>query len=275
MGKTFEEHLKNLDLVFSRILDAGLKIKPEKCSLLKEEVRYVGHTVSKDDIAADPEKTAKVQHLPIPASAKEVQQFLGLANYYRRYPNFKLPFLLNTDARNDAIGAVLSQLDEQDNKQVLAYASRLLSKAERNYCVTRKELLSVVSFTAHFQPYLLGHRFTLRIDHAPLTWLYGVKEPEGQVAWWLEQLQELDFNIIHRPGQRYQNADALSRLPCRQCGHTGEDDKNNESATIATLQLSSYVSANIKEKQMEDQELQLIITAKQSNERIAPAQEAA
>ena len=52
----------------------------------------------------------------------------------------------------------------------------------------------------------------------------------------------------------------------------GEDGKNNESATI---QLSSYVSANIKEKQMEDQELQLIITAKQSDERITPAQEAA
>ena len=69
--------------------------------------------------------------------------------------------------------------------------------------------------------------------------------------------------------------DALSRLPCRQCGCTGEDDKNNESATIATLQLSSYVSANIKDKQMEDQTLQLIITAKQSNERITPAQEAA
>ena len=58
-------------------------------------------------------------------------------------------------------------------------------------------------------------------------------------------------------------------------GHTGEDDKNDESATIATLQLSSYVSAKINDKQMEDQELQLIITAKQSNERIALAQEAA
>ena len=75
MGKTFEEHLKNLDLVFSRIRDAGLKIKPERCSLLKEEVRYLGHIMSKDGIAADPEKTAKVQHWPIPASAKEVQQW--------------------------------------------------------------------------------------------------------------------------------------------------------------------------------------------------------
>ena len=83
MGKTFEEHLKNLDLVFSCIRDEGLKLKPEKCSL--EEVRYLVHIVSKDGIAADPEKTAKVQYWPIPASAKEVQQFLRLANYYRRF----------------------------------------------------------------------------------------------------------------------------------------------------------------------------------------------
>ncbi|KAL5457467.1 hypothetical protein EMCRGX_G034730 [Ephydatia muelleri] len=129
----------------------------------------------KDGIAVDPERTAKVQHWPIPAFVKEVQQFLGLANYYHR-----------------------------------------------------KELLSVVSFTAHFRLYLLGHRSTLQTDHAPLTWLYGVKEPEGQVALWLEKLQELDFKIIHQP-----------------------------------------------EKQMEDQELQLIINAKQFNEHITPAQEAA
>ena len=69
------------------------------------------------------------------------------------------------------------------------------------YWVTRKELLSVVSFTAHFRLYLLGHRSTLQTDHAPLTWLYGVKEPEGQVALWLEKLQELDFKIIHQPDQ--------------------------------------------------------------------------
>ena len=81
---------------------------------------------------------------------------------------------------------------------MLAYASRLLSKAEKNYWVTRKELLSVVSFTAHFRLHLLGHCST---DHAPLTWLYGVKEHEGQAAQWLEKLQELDFKIIDRPDQ--------------------------------------------------------------------------
>eukprot|EP00731_Ephydatia_muelleri_P028309 Em0019g1182a len=114
-----------------------------------------------------------------------------------------------------------------------------------------------VSITSKHQEVLVfyidsrGNRF----DTTPEQTASAQAKPEGQVARWPEQLQELNFKIIHRPGQRHQNVDALSRLPCKQCGHTGEDDKNNESATIATLQLSaSYVSANIKDKQMEDQE---------------------
>ena len=94
----------------------------------------------------------------------------------------------------------------------MAYASRTLSKAEQKYCVTRKELLAVVTFLKHFRPYLLGHHFTLRTDHSSLQWIYSMKEPEGQLAWWLEQIQEFDFEVVHRRGSCHQNADALSRL---------------------------------------------------------------
>ena len=76
-GNNFQEHLHNLDLVFSRIQEAGLKIKPTKCAFLKEKVKYLGHIVSKEGVAADPEKTAKVKTWPVPSSVKEVQQFLG------------------------------------------------------------------------------------------------------------------------------------------------------------------------------------------------------
>ena len=85
LGRTFTEHLSNLGSVFSPIRDAGLKIKPEKRSFLKKKVKYHGHIVSKEGIAADPEKTATVKTWPTPTSTKEVQQFLGLANYYRRF----------------------------------------------------------------------------------------------------------------------------------------------------------------------------------------------
>lgn len=134
------------------------------------------------------------------------------------YPDFDQPFILDTDASRDGIAAVLSQIDKQGQERAIAYGSCLLSKAERQYCVTCRELLAVVTFTKQFKPYLTGHCFLLRTDHGSLTWLQNFKEPEGQLASWLEQLQEFDFEIVHRQGKQHVNADALSRLPCRQCG---------------------------------------------------------
>ena len=113
------------------------------------------------------------------------------------FPDFSKTFLLDTDACETGIGAVLSQ--EHDGlERVVAYASRTLSKAERKYCVTRKELLAVVTFMRHFRPYLLGHHFILRTDHSSLQWIYSMKEPEGQLARWLEQIQEFDVEVVHR-----------------------------------------------------------------------------
>ena len=129
------------------------------------------------------------------------------------FPDFEKPFFLDTDACHAVygIGAVLSQ-DHDGEEKVVAYGSRTLSKAERKYCVTRKELLAVVTFTKHFRPYLLGRHFTLRTEHSSLQWLYNMKEPEGQLARWLEQLQEYDIAVIHRRGCNHGNADALSRI---------------------------------------------------------------
>ena len=113
------------------------------------------------------------------------------------YPDYSRPFILDTDASDSGIGAVLSQYDDNGQECVVAYASRMLSKAERRYCVTRRELLAVVVFTQQFRPYLLGRKFTQRTDHGSLTWLQSFKEPEGQLARWLEKLQELEFTIVH------------------------------------------------------------------------------
>ena len=79
------------------------------------------------------------------------------------------------------IGAVLSQVDDKGVEHVVAYASRILTKLERNYCVTHKELLAVVTFLQHFRQYLLGQEFTVRTDHGSLTWFQQFKNPEGQL----------------------------------------------------------------------------------------------
>eukprot|EP00731_Ephydatia_muelleri_P026537 Em0018g637a len=132
------------------------------------------------------------------------------------YPVFNQPFMVDTDASGEGLGAVLSQY-VSGVERVIAFASRSLSKAERKYCATRREMLALVWAIKHFHPYLYGRRFTVRTDHASLRWLQSFHEPEGQVARWLECLSEYDFEVVHRPGTKHTNADALSHMPCPQC----------------------------------------------------------
>ena len=119
---------------------------------------------------------------------------------------------MDTDASDQGIGAVLSQIQSDGQERVVVYANRLLSKLERRYCVTCKELLAVVVFLHHFQQYLLGRKFILRTDHSSLVWLHNFKEPEGQLTRWLERLEEFQFEVVHRRGKAHCNADALSRM---------------------------------------------------------------
>lgn len=151
-------------------------------------------------------------------------------------PNSKDQFILDTDASDVAIGAELIQV--QDGvERVVAYGSFSLSSAQRRYCTTRKELLAIVRFTQHFRHYLLGRAFTVRTDHSSLRWLMSFREPQGQLARWLEVLSQYEMTIQHRPGKSHINADVLSRysidqpcpgmsifvkpenLPCGGCKH--------------------------------------------------------
>ncbi|KAL5011228.1 hypothetical protein ScPMuIL_011687, partial [Solemya velum] len=129
-----------------------------------------------------------------------------------QYPQFDQPFILDTDSSDHSSGAILSQLHEGEEK-VISYYSTTHSAPERKYSVTRKELLAVIKAIKHFGHYLYGREFVLRTDHASLRWLMGFKEPQGQIARWLEFLSSYQFTIEHRVGSKHLNADALSRIP--------------------------------------------------------------
>ena len=132
------------------------------------------------------------------------------------YPDMTKPFILDTDASGVGIGAVLSQM-QGDKEKVVAYYSRVLTKSERNYCVTRRELLAVVDSIKHFHTYLYGAKFVIRTDHGSLRWLVNFKNLEGQLCRWSEFLAVYDYEIVHRSGKSHGNADALSRRPCDPC----------------------------------------------------------
>jgi hypothetical protein len=81
------------------------------------------------------------------------------------YPNFKLPFILATDASRTALGAILAQVQDGVEKPV-AYASRQTNRAERSYAASELEMLALVWATKHFRCYLYGRKFLVRTDHA-------------------------------------------------------------------------------------------------------------
>ena len=131
------------------------------------------------------------------------------------YPQEEGEFIVDTDASDVAVGGVLSQVQRQEDgtelEKVIAYGSRTLSPQEVNYCVTRRELLAIVHHLKLWKCYLLGRHFRVRTDHSSLKYLHRFKEPEGQLARWLDFLQTFDFEIVHRAGVAHGNADGLSR----------------------------------------------------------------
>lgn len=84
-SKTYDEHLKDVEAVFSAIRRAGLKLKAKKCAFAMQKIEFLGHIVSQEGIAPDPAKLEAVANFPPPADVKQIQQFLGLAGYYRRF----------------------------------------------------------------------------------------------------------------------------------------------------------------------------------------------
>ena len=128
------------------------------------------------------------------------------------YPDWNRPFVLTTDASNEAIGAILFQGTIGKDKP-LAFASRTLNKAETRYSTTEKELLAIVWATKHFRQYLYGRKFTIVTDHKPLIWLMNVKDPNSRLMRWRLKLEEFDYEVIYKSGKTNTNADALSRIP--------------------------------------------------------------
>ena len=261
----FDSHLERLDEALTRLGGAGLKLKPSKCHLLKQEVEFLGHVVTPEGVKTNPSKIEAVKKWPQPTNVSQVRSFLGLCSYYRRfiksfstiasplnqllnadqefrwtsdcecafarlkdiltseqvmaYPNDTGVFILDTDASNTGIGAVLSQMQwneerQKEEERPVAYASKSLTRTQRRYCVTRRELLAIVTFVWQFRPYLLGRKFVIRTDHSALRWIMSFREPENQMARWIELLSQFDFKIEHRPGKNHGNCDSLSRVPC-------------------------------------------------------------
>ena len=266
-GATIEECLANMTIVFERIRQAGLKLKPSKCSLFQQETMFLGHVISAEGIRTDPKKVEDVMNMKPCRNVKDVQTFMGMANYYSRFvPNFheiSLPiqdltrkgvkfrwaqeqqaafdeikrklstapvlayprddckYVLDTDASDYALGAVLSQLQPDGCtgalvERPIAYFSRKFSDTEAHYCARRRELLAIVRSVQHFDPYIRGQDIIIRTDHASLRYIKTTKELPSQMHRWAMIMEDYTYTIEVRKGTLHANADAMSRMPCKK-----------------------------------------------------------
>lgn len=253
---TEEQHLKDLEQVLARLQEHKLYAKLSKCEFFKNEVDFLGHVVGQDGIKVDPAKVQTIRDWPDLRSVKDVQSFLGLVNYYRRFvPSYALvalplsemikkdvqftwgpsqqaafaflkqalvsapvlaifdpkkPVTVHTDASDFAIGAVLMQDDRP-----VAYESRKLSPAERNYAVHEKEELAIIFALAKWRVYLHGtpEPFIIYTDHESLKYLDSQRHLSRRQARWMTTLAEYNYQIVYRRGSLNTVPDALSRRP--------------------------------------------------------------
>ena len=149
-------------------------------------------------------------------------------------------FVLDTDASDTGIGAVLSQVDDQGNERVIAYGSRLPSKPEQCYCVTSRELLAVIFLLISSDySYLLGRYFQLRSDHGALM---NFKEPKGQMAWEVTGIWFPDNSPVWKEAYQCQFTFKTTLqamwLPDRSCMHVA----------VVSLQLVWICIAKLQEE---------------------------
>ena len=260
-SNNLEEHHKQVHTILETLLKNNLYAKLEKCEFDLPKVEFLGHILSGDGVATDPKKIKSVQDWPQPKCIKDVQRFLGLCNYYRRFvksfaniakplhnltkknvkfkwndkceksfqelkkkltsapilmhPDTSKQFIVECDASNFAIGAILSQKDSEGILHPVAYYSRSLHDAELNYTITDKELLSIRDAFATWRHLLLGakHKVVVYTDHRNLIYTLGGKIGNQRQHRWHLFFQEYDFELIYRQGNKNGKPDSLSRRP--------------------------------------------------------------
>jgi len=260
-----EKHVKHLAEIFGKLDHYGLRIGLSKCEFGMSKILFLGHLISHGEISIDPSKVEDAKKLARPTSVKELQSFLGVTGWCRKFiynyaglsapltnllrketrwvwgeaqerawkslkdaivkapvliqPNFEKLFVLETDASDEGIGGVLLQRSGSDEKSAMkpiAYVSRKLTSAERQYSTREKECLAIVWGTERLKMYLWGRVFAVLTDHRSLQWIQQVMYDNSRIGRWARKLSSFEFDIKFRAGSQNQLADGLSRAPLEE-----------------------------------------------------------
>ncbi|CAB4004480.1 LOW QUALITY PROTEIN: uncharacterized protein K02A2.6-like [Paramuricea clavata] len=205
-GKDDADHLSNLNAVLTRLSGAGLRLKKIKCCFMASDVTYCGYGINKNGIHPVVEKVEAITKAP--------EEPTDLLIHF----DPTKPLILATDASNYGVGAVLLHVFPDGTEKPIAYASRSLNAAERNYLTIEKEALATIFGVKKFHKFLYGQSFTIKTDHKPLEGLLSDKkgvptQAAPRIQRWALTLAAYEYKIQYKAGKNNGNADALSRLP--------------------------------------------------------------
>lgn len=166
-------------------------------------------------------------------------------------PDFDKKFFLQCDASDYGIGAVLVQLDEKGEEKPVAFMSKKLNSAQRNYSVTERECLAAIEAIQRFRCYLELQEFEIITDHSSLLWLMRQQNLSGRLARWALKLQAYKFTISHRKGKEHVVPDALSRIPSENIETVDTNDPEID-LNSPCFEEEDYI--NLRVKVLENQE---------------------
>ncbi|KAL0153240.1 hypothetical protein M9458_051463, partial [Cirrhinus mrigala] len=259
-SKTLEEHTQHVRAVLRRLLAHQLYCKLEKCAFHQHTTTFLGFVISSQGVAMDPQKLEAVRSWPLPTSLKQLQRFLGFANFYRRFiqgfsataapltaltkpsrgefqltpeaiqafkklcllfttapvlihPDPTKPFVVEVDASDVGVGAVLSQRGPDEKLHPCSFFSRKFNPTQQRYGVGDRELLAIKWALEEWRQWLQGGSdpFTVWTDHQNLTVIRQTKQLNPRQARWALFFEHFHFHLSYRPGSKNAKADAISR----------------------------------------------------------------
>jgi hypothetical protein len=145
-------------------------------------------------------------------------------------PDHSKPFQIECDTSKYASGAVLTQLDSNGDRHPCAFISKTFSPTERNYEIYDRELLAIIRALEEWRHYIQGSSHTTIVlsNHKNLTFYREARKLNRRQARWSLYLSEFDIKLVHTPGSKMAQSDALSRRP----DFIPEIDNDNEDITM-------------------------------------------
>ena len=250
---SMEEHKKHLERLFAVLRANKLYAKKSKCVVGASEVDFVGYTVNEEGISTQKRLVKAIETWPVPTSVREIQRFMGLTNFYRKFvfgysrilqPISDLvrtrtfiwgkqqqeafdtlkgcltssPVLVHPDStKRFTVSTDASQYAVgatlSQEGHPVAYLSHRLSDTEERWDTGDQELLAFMIALREWRVYLYGRSFSFETDHEPLRYLQTKARLSGRQKRWLDELQEHNYDCVHVSGTANGAADALSRRP--------------------------------------------------------------